>query len=242
MIWTIYFIVLMYFLIGGIGFYFINRKKSFEAASQNRQKFKTYFLIINAIYLSIAICPLIFRCLSFFIVFIGFYELFKLFKQSGFIHKVCFLKAIYIFIIFSLCFYLFGKQDKELLLFTFLIVSIFDSFSQITGQLWGSKKVFPKISPNKTWGGLIGGTTVSLISSFLLYDLTLRPMQETLFLSIGIVVFSFAGDTLASLYKRKYRVKNFSEIIPGHGGILDRFDSLIAGGAWVALSVCVLGF
>ena len=53
--------------------------------------------------------------------------------------------------------------------------------------------------------------------------------------TFGTLLFAFAGDTLSSLFKRKYKVKDFNNIIPGHGGFLDRFDSLIAGGAWAAL-------
>ena len=86
---------------------------------------------------------------------------------------------------------------------------------------------------------MIGGSVVALLSALLLNELTSRPVYITLFLSAGIVFFAFTGDVAASAYKRKYGVKNFSELIPGHGGILDRFDSLIAGGAWVALSVYV---
>ena len=239
MIWTIYFIMLTYFLIGGIGFHFINRKKDSTIAYKNRQKFVTYFLIINTLYLSIAFFPLIFRFLSAFIILLGLYELLKLFQNSGYSQKVFFIWAFFLFGALSVGFYFFGNLNKELILFSFLVLSIFDSFSQITGQLWGKRKILPRISPNKTREGMIGGSVVALLSALLLNELTSRPVYITLFLSAGIVFFAFTGDVAASAYKRKYGVKNFSELIPGHGGIIDRFDSLIAGGAWVALSVYV---
>jgi phosphatidate cytidylyltransferase len=239
MIWTVYFITLTYFLIGGIGFHYIERKKGSEIAYKNREKFVTYFLIINTLYLSIAFFPLIFRCLSAFIILLGLYELLKLFQNSGYTQKVFFLCAFFLLGTLSVGFYFFGNLNKELILFSFLVLSIFDSFSQITGQLWGKRKILPQISPNKTLEGTVGGSVVALLSALLLNELTSRPIYDTLFLSAGIVFFAFTGDAAASAYKRKYMVKNFSELIPGHGGILDRFDSLIAGGAWVALSVYV---
>ena len=239
MIRTIYFIVLAYFLIGGIGFYFIDKKKEPGVVRKNRVKFIAYFLIINTLFLSIVIYPAAFRYLSGLIIGCGFYELLKLFQESGYSKKIFFQFSIFLFGILSLCFFFFGSLEKELILFTFLILSIFDSFSQIAGQLWGKRKILPEISPDKTVEGLIGGALVALVSALLLQDLTARPLQKTLILSVGIIFFSFAGDTAASFYKRKYKVKNFSKLIPGHGGVLDRFDSLIAGGAWVALSVYI---
>jgi len=65
---------------------------------------------------------------------------------------------------------------------------------------------------------------------------------ESLILTLGIVFFAFAGDLAASFFKRKYKVKDYSNLIPGHGGFLDRFDSLIAAGAWVAFCMYVLKF
>ena len=239
MIWTIYFITLTYFLIGGIGFHFINKNKDSGVAYKNRQKFLVYFFITNTLYLSIAFSLLIFRYLSAFIIFLGLYELLKLFQNSGYLQKIFFVVAFFLFGALSVGFYFFGNLDKELILFSFLVISIFDSFSQITGQLWGKRKILPQISPNKTLEGMIGGSVVALLSALLLNELTSRPVYLTLFLSAGIVFFAFTGDAIASLYKRKYMVRNFSELIPGHGGILDRFDSLIAGGAWVALNVYV---
>ena len=241
MIRTIYFIVLAYFLIGGIGFYFIDRKKVPSVARKNRVKFIAYFIIINTLFLSITLYPLVFRYLSVLIIGSGFCELLKLFRKSGYSKKVFFQFSVFLFGILSIGFFFFGNLEKELVLFSFLILSIFDSFSQISGQLWGTRKILPEISPNKTFEGLIGGTLVALVSVLLLQDLTTRPLHKTLFLSVGIVLFAFIGDATASFYKRKYMVKNFSELIPGHGGILDRFDSLIASGAWVAISVYVFG-
>ncbi len=240
MIRTIYFIILIYFLLGGIGFYFIERKKEPGIVLKNRIKFLTYFLIINTLFVSIAIYPMAFRFISVCIIIGGFYELLKLFRESGYSNRIFFLFSISVFGILSIGFFFFGCIDKELILFSFLVLSIFDSFSQITGQLWGNRKILPEISPNKTIVGFIGGVLVSLLSALLLHDLINRPPHKTLLLSVGIIFFAFAGDTAASVYKRKYNTKNFSEIIPGHGGILDRFDSLIAGGVWVTLCIYIL--
>ena len=129
-----------------------------------------------------------------------------------------------------------------LILFSFLVLSIFDSFSQITGQLWGRTKIFPNISPNKTAGGLIGGTIIAIGSAFLLNGLYQEPPFKIIIITIGVVIFAFTGDIAASFFKRKYKIKDYSNLIPGHGGFPDRFDSLIAGGAWVALCVYVLNF
>ena len=99
----------------------------------------------------------------------------------------------------------------------------------------GKRKILPSISPSKTAEGLLGGMMMALLSSFLLRGLLENSINKTIILAAGIILFAFAGDTATSWYKRKYGVKDFGKIIPGHGGVLDRFDSLIAGGAFVAL-------
>lgn len=238
MIRTIYIIILVYFLLGAIGFYFINRKKDSAGARSNRIKFVTYFLIINALFFSIVINPVVFRYLAVLIIAAGFMELFNLFRKSGYTLKGFFLISVLILGIFSAGFYLFSGAGRELILFTFLILSVFDSFSQITGQLWGRRKICPRISPQKTVEGLLGGALVAIASSLLIKGLIASSPLKAALLAAGVVVFAFAGDMLASFYKRKYNVKDFSKLIPGHGGFLDRFDSLIAGGAWIALLKC----
>jgi phosphatidate cytidylyltransferase len=242
MIRIIYYIILIYFVLGGIGFYLINRRKAPEIARSSYTKFVVYFFIINIIFFSIVLNPVIFRYLSVLIIGVGLIELFRLFHQSKYNHKWFYFFSLLIYGILSTGFLLFGTLQKELILFSFIVLSIFDSFSQISGQLWGRKKPFPQISPSKTLGGFIGGGLIAIGSAFLLNSLFLGSGLKLLILTLGIVLFTFAGDLAASFYKRKFNVKDYSKLIPGHGGFLDRFDSLIAVGAWVAFIVYVFNF
>ena len=235
MIRTVYIILVVYFLLGFIGLFFINRKKETIEARRSWIKTFVYFIIINIVCLSIIINPVAFRCLAVLIIILGFYELFKLFRESGYEQKYLFLNSILVFTVFSSAFYYFSGMEKEMILFTFAILSIFDSFSQITGQLWGRRKIFPKISPNKTLVGFIGGTLIAILSGFLIKGLLDVPPLKAIILAAGVALFAFIGDFAASFYKRKHNVKDFSKLIPETGGFLDRFDSLIAGGAWVGL-------
>ena len=240
MILTIYIAILIYFFVGGIGFYFINRNKPNEIARQSYTKFAVYFVIINLLFFSIVVTPRVFTILSALIIIVGLVELIHLFKKSRDVGTSFFLNSLLIYSALSAGFFLFGFLEKELILYTFIVLSIFDSFSQITGQLWGKHRPFPKISPNKTIGGLIGGGITAAFSAFLLKSLYPMPAFESIILIFGLLLFAFAGDLAASFYKRKFGVKNYNNLIPGHGGFLDRFDSLIAGGAWVTVAVFLM--
>ncbi|MGQ1946951.1 phosphatidate cytidylyltransferase [Geofilum sp. OHC36d9] len=240
MIKLIYIIILSYFLTGGIGFYFINRHKSSQIARKSYTKFGVYFIIINLLFFSIVINPVFFKYITIVIVGGGMIELFSLHRSAGYKNKGIFRISLLIFIVLSYGLFSFSQLNKELILFSFLILSIFDSFSQITGQLWGRKKILPEISPNKTFGGLMGGSLVALFSAILLRNLFLGSVTELLIIAFGIIAFAFAGDLAASWYKRVFHAKDFSNFIPGHGGLMDRFDSLLAGGAWVGLCAWIL--
>jgi phosphatidate cytidylyltransferase len=242
MIYTIYFVILVYFFLGFIGFYFINRKKERKEARNSWIKFITYFFIIHILFFSITLFPVFFRIITVIIIAGGFYELFKVHREAGYYKKSFFLLSVTLFSFLSIGFYFFSSFDRQLILFSFLILSIFDSFSQIAGQLWGRRKILPKISPKKTVEGFLGGAVVAIASSYLLGKLVVVSDIETMMLATGIVAFAFLGDLAASYYKRNYNAKDFSRLIPGHGGILDRFDSLIAGAAFVAASDLLLSF
>ncbi len=233
----IYSIILAYFILGGIGFYLINRNKAPEIARKSYTKFGVYFIIINILFFSITVQSIVFRYLAVLIVVVGYFELCRLFANTKFQHTLFFVISLMVFFILSAGLLVFSQTADNLILLTFLILSIFDSFSQIIGQLLGKTKIIPNISPKKTLEGVVGGTIISLISTFLLKSLFTGTIAELFIFAIGTIVFAFAGDVLASLYKRKYKVKDYSKLIPGHGGFLDRFDSLIAGGAWAAFAI-----
>ncbi len=241
-IWVIYSVILIYYLLGTIGIYFINRRKEPHIRHRAWIKHITYFIVTSIVFFSIGINPVAFRVLAFLIIIAGFLELLRLFKESGFAAKVFFSISIVLMALLSLGFILFSMREKGLVLFAFLILSIFDGFSQVSGQLFGKTKLFPKISPNKTVEGLVAGALVAILSGLVFKNLVPVGSFKAMVLAAVVVAFAFSGDALKSLYKRKYNVKDFSNLIPGHGGVLDRFDSLIAGGAGVTMLGLMMAF
>ena len=240
MIRTIYYIILLYFILGGISFYLINRKKEKAVAKKSYTKFITYFFIVNILFFGITLKHPFFNDISIIIVIAGIYEIINLFIKSGYNHKLFFVIAVIIYFILAAGIISFSHLNSNLILFSFLVLSIFDSFSQITGQFFGKHKIIPKISPNKTVEGTVGGFIIAMGSGILMKNLYLGLSWKTIIMTTGIIIFAFCGDLIASLYKRKYNVKDYSKIIPGNGGFLDRFDSLIAGGAWTFIGYYLL--
>lgn len=124
------------------------------------------------------------------------------------------------------------SKDKELLfpLFLGLLVIIWlnDTMAYFTGKKFGKHKIFERISPKKTWEGTIGGIVFSLLGSFVIGNLNHEiPMFFWLISVLIIVPMSILGDFFESLIKRSVQVKDSGNLLPGHGGILDRFDSVI---------------
>ncbi len=121
-----------------------------------------------------------------------------------------------------------------LYLLIFISAWISDTGAYFTGVFFGKTKLIPDVSPKKTVEGAIGGL-LSCVLSFLIFGLIMQlgfdftPNYLILAL-IGVVmsIISMCGDLIASLIKRHFNIKDYSKLIPGHGGIMDRFDSIIA--------------
>ncbi len=117
----------------------------------------------------------------------------------------------------------------------YLIISIFgaiwicDSAAYYGGTALGKHKLFPRVSPNKSWEGAIFGFIFAVITTVLAKIIVLNFLSWSTVFAIGIIIgiFGQIGDLIESLIKRDAEVKDSSGIIPGHGGIFDRFDSLL---------------
>jgi phosphatidate cytidylyltransferase len=123
-----------------------------------------------------------------------------------------------------------------MLLGYFLIVWIYDTGAYLFGSRFGKHKFFERISPKKTWEGIIAGVLVALAAttgfSFIVPEV---PRAEWFILAGIIIVFGTFGDLFESLIKRSLNLKDSGSILPGHGGILDRFDTVFLSAPFVFL-------
>ena len=220
------------FAIGAVAIHIISRKKEKPAKISAWKKYFVYFFIIYSIFLSILYVPVLFRAICFLVAFGGAFEMVRLqlkSQQPLAWSKFCIYFSIYIAL--AVLFLFFAFESIEIQMLTVFAVCTFDAFSQLSGQLFGKRKIAPRISPNKTLGGLLGGACLALIFSVIVNINSGFGIIALIILILCVVAASFTGDLLASYVKRQYAVKDYSALLPGHGGILDRFDSLIAAGA-----------
>jgi phosphatidate cytidylyltransferase len=116
----------------------------------------------------------------------------------------------------------------DLLLGFFLLIWLNDTFAYLTGSLIGKHLLFKRLSPKKTWEGIIGGGIFSLGGAWLLsYFYPSINQIEWIGFVLVIIIFGTFGDLIESMFKRSINVKDSGNIMPGHGGLLDRLDSLL---------------
>lgn len=140
-----------------------------------------------------------------------------------------------------------------LLLSLFILIWLNDSGAYCVGSLMskrkgGNHKMFPRVSPNKSWEGLVGGAIVAVGAAFLLAHFGClhalpapgMPWVSTLLFGLTVVVFGTLGDLMESLLKRTIGVKDSGKFMPGHGGVLDRFDSILLATPAVVLLILIL--
>lgn len=110
----------------------------------------------------------------------------------------------------------------------FIFLWVNDSGAYCIGSLLGRHKLFPRISPGKSWEGSIGGAIFVLAAAFAIsyyLDQTMLTLWQWMGLGLVVVIFGTWGDLIESLFKRTLGIKDSGNILPGHGGMLDRFDS-----------------
>ena len=191
--------------------------------------------LMSLVFLSALINDYIFLSILFIVVILSWIEWIKVIEKIRFkklyrmIHILLFL--IYLLFAFIICFNVF-VIDKYFFL-TILMICVFsDVGGYLFGKTFGGKKL-TKISPNKTISGSIGSFILSYIGFFIIYlyfgDLLFVRLQieALVFIPFFISLICQSGDLFISYYKRRAKIKNTGNLIPGHGGLLDRIDGSI---------------
>ncbi len=141
----------------------------------------------------------------------------------------------------------FGEQESGLLaiLYLFFVVWVADIGAYFAGKAFGTTKLAPRVSPGKSWAGVWGGmAAVALlaVATGLLAGVGFADILLLLIASVVVAAFSVVGDLLESMLKRFRGIKDSSQLLPGHGGIMDRIDSLTAAIPVFALIITLMGW
>lgn len=164
-----------------------------------------------------------------FLIFI--LELFRK-KEKPFENiALTFLGIIYVAFPFSLLHHILtigGNYSYEILFGCWFILWSNDSGAYLAGSAFGKNKLFPRVSPGKSWEGSIGGAIIAYIITWIISGWYTGISRTDWYVIASIlIVIGTLGDLVESLYKRSLNVKDSGTLLPGHGGILDRFDSLL---------------
>jgi len=135
------------------------------------------------------------------------------------------------------------RYDATLIIGFFIMLWTNDTFAYLFGRFFGRNKLFKSVSPKKTWEGYIGGTLATFTSAFFIANHS-NMMHMVHWLVIAGIVSTFGawGDLVESLFKRAAGVKDSGSIMPGHGGLLDRFDSVIFSVPIVVLYLYLIAY
>jgi phosphatidate cytidylyltransferase len=143
------------------------------------------------------------------------------------------------FCLFALCWLREQALGDFLVFQLILMIWAADVGAYFSGRFLGRHKLAPRISPNKTWEGAFGGIALATAAAFLLTSLV-EGLEATptalVLLSVVTTLASVGGDLFVSIHKRTVGLKDTGRLFPGHGGVLDRYDSLLAGAPFFALA------
>ena len=165
-------------------------------------------------------------------LFLGIWELYR--KSTHAFQNLAF--GIYVLFYFTLPFTLLiylpyictGHWQPDIIFFPFLLVWFNDTFAYLAGSTFRKHKLFPRISPKKSWEGTLGGGLVTIAAGLLIAPyIEGLDIVQTAGISLIVVIFGSFGDLIESMFKRCIEIKDSGHIMPGHGGVLDRLDSIL---------------
>lgn len=164
-------------------------------------------------------CRLLFTIL----LIISMYEMWKLRKGRS---KLLAFTYVLIPFILAQCI-IQEDSSRNLILFIFILTWTFDSFAYLIGIRFGKHRILPSVSPKKSWEGFLGGFLFTIITAYLSHKYFNTTIKMALIIGIILPLTATLGDFIESYYKREAGVKDSGNIMPGHGGILDRMDAFM---------------
>ena len=134
-----------------------------------------------------------------------------------------------------------NKYSFQIILGFFLMLWTNDTGAYLAGRFFGKHKLFERISPNKTWEGSIGGGLLTIVVAYTLsLFFTNLDLTNWIVVAILVSIFGGLGDLVESMLKRSLNIKDSGNILPGHGGILDRFDGLLISMPFIYSYLCLI--
>lgn len=195
--------------------------------------------IINYLIQNNTLSPKYYYVVVAFVFLLFLIELFQINENPFYRIANTFLGILYIALplsLFSSAAFIRGSYDQTIVMGILLLLWANDIGGYIGGVSFGKHKLFERVSPKKTWEGSIGGALFSLgIAGFCAHFFPVLLLRDWVILSLIIVVFGSIGDLVESLFKRSLSVKDSGNLIPGHGGFLDRFDGLLIASPFLIL-------
>ncbi|WP_194765806.1 phosphatidate cytidylyltransferase [Tamlana sp. I1] len=164
-----------------------------------------------------------------------------LFSTKRFLLTTFYLSSAFVFLILITTNH--KEYNPKILFGAFILIWVNDTFAYLVGKNFGKQKLFETISPKKTVEGFLGGLFFSCVASYFIATFTATLTSTNwLVLSIIISVFGTLGDLIESKFKRQANVKDSGVIMPGHGGLLDRLDSIIFAAPFIYLFLRILHY
>ncbi|WP_127845128.1 phosphatidate cytidylyltransferase [Psychroflexus aestuariivivens] len=201
-----------------------------------------YYFNFTEIYLPLLIAYL---AMTLFVKVFLLRDLFTLSEIPLFDGRKHLLTLFYIVpsIIFLTMIPVYKPNYEYVLVGTFVLIWTNDSFAYLVGKSFGKRKLFERISPKKTIEGFIGGAIFTMIMGYLIFIyIDILNWWAWLILAVIISVFGTLGDLVQSKFKRKADVKDSGKIMPGHGGIFDRMDSMLFSSTFVFIFLLLIDY
>jgi phosphatidate cytidylyltransferase len=222
------------FALGALGMAVASRSVPREVARRRWHKFAAFFVIVHAVLGAATLGAAAIRLLNLGVVLVCGIELRRAWAhiapprpwRSGLLAGLVAAGAV----VGTL------RAGAAALAWCFVVTACADGFAQVAGQLIGRHPLAPRISPAKTVEGAVGGLAAAVVGSGALHGLVALPLGVAMAWGAALAAAGLAGDLGASWIKRRAGQKDYSGLLPGQGGFLDRFDSLLAALALLAVA------